>query len=126
MKFYNVFLTFALPLIFLGCDSSTQSTSSNESPAETSRTAIPMSDESENGRYFLLTRISEDGVEKITYTRLGSENDVYGKMEIKCSKNLIRKVSTEDANSLDSLDLGDWYTPTPDWTDNDIVTFICS
>ena len=58
--------------------------------------------------------------------RKGVESDVYGKMEINCKKNKIRKASTEDQTSLDSLDIGNWYTPTPNWTDNDIVSFICN
>jgi hypothetical protein len=93
---------------------------------EQSEIAIPMSDEHENNRYFLLSRTSEGNIERIIYLRKGTEYDVYGKMEINCRENKIRKASTEDQTSLDSLDIGDWYTPTPDWTDNDIVSFICN
>ena len=93
---------------------------------EQSEIAIPMSDEHENNRYFLLSHISQGNIESITYLRKGVEYDVYGKMEINCKKNKIRKASTEDRTSLDSLDIGNWYTPTPDWTDNDIVSFICN
>lgn len=87
--------------------------------------AIPMSDSFENGRYFLTSQVTEDGIESIEYIRKGNESDAYGKMQIKCSNNEIRKHSTDNPETLKSLDLGDWYTPTPDWTDQDIVNFIC-
>lgn len=93
---------------------------------EQSEIAIPMSDEHENNRYFLLSSNNDHGIVKIKYMRKGVESDVYGKMEINCKKNKIRKASTEDQTSLDSLDIGNWYTPTPNWTDNDIVSFICN
>ncbi|MBU5617684.1 hypothetical protein KPY62_11385 [Psychrobacter sp. TAE2020] len=87
---------------------------------------IPMSDSFENGRYFLTSQVTEDGIESIEYIRKGNESDAYGKMQIKCSNNEIRKHSTDNPETLKSLDLGDWYTPTPDWTDQDIVNFVCS
>lgn len=89
---------------------------------------IPMSDKHEKNRYFLLSRTSEGNFERITYLRKGDEADVYGKMEINCSRKKIRKFSTEDKTSIDSINLADddWRTPTPDWTDNDIFNFICN
>lgn len=86
---------------------------------------IPMSDAHENNRYFIISRLNKNGIEKIKYLRRGNESDIYGKMDINCSRNKIRKNSTEDATNLESLDLGDWLTPSPDWTDKDIMNFIC-
>lgn len=88
--------------------------------------SIPMSDSFENGRYFLTSRATENGIENIEYIRKGNDNTSYAKMEIRCSDNQIRKYSADNANALQSADMGDWVTPTPDWTDQDIVNFICS
>lgn len=98
----------------------------NNEEKEKSVIRIPMSHENEDNRYFLISRLNKDGIEKIKYMRKGGESDVYAKMDINCSKNKIRKNSTEDEASLESLDLGDWLTPSPDWTDKDIVNFICN
>lgn len=86
---------------------------------------IPMSDSFENGRYFLTSQATEDGVENIEYIRKGNDNTSYAKMEIRCADNQIRKYSADNTNALQSADMGDWITPTPDWTDQDIVNFIC-
>lgn len=102
------------------------SESSNTIKHENESIAIPMSDEHENNRYFLLSSNNDHGIVKIKYMRKGVESDVYGKMEINCKKNKIRKASTEERASLDSLDIGDWITPYSKWTDSDIVSFICN
>lgn len=94
--------------------------------SQKSYTLIPMSDNHENGRYFLISKVVENKVIKIKYLRKGVESDVYGKMEIRCQNNKIRKTSTDDEASLDSQDIGDWYTPTSNWTDNDIISFVCN
>ena len=88
--------------------------------------SIPMSDSFENGRYLLTSRATENGIENIEYIRKGNDNISYAKMEIKCSDNQIRKYSADNANALQAADMGDWITPTPDWTDQDIVNFICN
>ena len=92
------------------------------------RIAIPMENYGEQNKYFLTSHHKSGDLHIITYTRVGNESDVFGKMEINCSKNKVRKTSTEDRSHLTSpdLDLGDWYTPTPDWTDKDIVNFVCN
>lgn len=86
---------------------------------------IPMSDSFENGRYFLTSQATENGIENIEYIRKGNDNTSYAKMQIKCSDNEIKKYSVDNADALQSADMGDWITPTPDWTDQDIVKFIC-
>ncbi|KAA0915210.1 hypothetical protein [Psychrobacter sp. ANT_WB68] len=98
-----------------------------EEPVSTSETfvSIPMSDSFENGRYFLTSQTTENGIENIEYIREGNDNTSYAKMQIKCLDNEIRKYSADNSNALQSADMGDWYTPTPDWTDQDIVNFIC-
>lgn len=97
-----------------------------ETNTEAEFISIPMSDSNENGRYFLTSHTTEDGIENVEYIRRGNENDAYGKMQIKCSNNEMRKNSTDSPESLVAMDLGDWYTPTPDWTDKDIFNFICN
>ena len=109
-------------------------TATNSEPdieSQTTETAIPMSSEHENNRYFLLSHTSKGNIEKVTYVRKGKGSDeydvdVYGVMEINCRKNKIRKYSTESFEELNSPHFSDWVTPYPEWTDNDIVTFICS
>ena len=80
----------------------------------------------EDGRYFLISHFTSYGLENVTYARRGNESDAYGEMQIDCSNNTIRKTSSDNLKALEVADLGDWYTPTPDWTDQDIVNFICS
>lgn len=88
---------------------------------------IPMllSGSSEDGRYFLISHFASYGIENVKYARRGNESDAYGEMQIDCSNNTIRKTSSDNLKGLEVADLGDWYTPTPDWTDQDIVNFIC-
>ena len=90
-------------------------------------TQIPMllSGSGEDGRYFLISRFGSYGIENIKYVRRGNESDAYGSMQIDCTSYDIRKTSSERLKALQSADLGDWYTPSPDWTDQDIVNFIC-
>lgn len=87
--------------------------------------SIPMSDSFENGRYFLTSQATENGIENIEYIRKGNDNTSYAKMQIKCSNNEIKKYSADNPNDLRSADMGNWVTPAPDWTDQDIVNFIC-
>ena len=86
-------------------------------------TAIPMSDSHENGRYFLTSQTTENGLEHVEYIRKGNDSDSYTKMEINCSKNQLRKYSADNVAALQSADMGNWVTP--DWTDEDIFNFIC-
>ncbi len=99
-----------------------------EEPVSTSETfiSIPMSDSHENGRYFLTSHITEDEVENIKYMRKGDIKNSYGKMQINCAENQIKKYSSDNTDALQSANMGDWVTPTPDWTDQDIVNFICN
>ena len=115
----------------ISSESNVEAATNSEPDIESQATeiAIPMSDEHENNHYFLLSHTSKGNIEKVTYLRKGSDEydvDVYGVMEINCHKNKIRKSSTESFEELDSLSFSDWVTPYPEWTDNDIVSFICS
>ena len=96
-----------------------------KSDSQAELTSIPMSDSFENGRYFLTSRTTENGIENIEYIRKGDNNTSYGKMQIKCSNNEIKKYSADNSDALQSADMGNWITPAPDWTDQDIVNFIC-
>nr|WP_015060927.1 hypothetical protein [Psychrobacter sp. DAB_AL43B]AFH75082.1 hypothetical protein [Psychrobacter sp. DAB_AL43B] len=96
-----------------------------ESAPKAELTPIPMSDSFENGRYFLTSQMTENDAENIEYIRKGNDNTSYAKMQIKCSNNEIRKYSADNADALRSANMGDWITPTPDGTDQDIVNFIC-
>ncbi|ABE75738.1 zinc ribbon domain-containing protein [Psychrobacter cryohalolentis] len=90
-------------------------------------TQIPMllSGSGEDGRYFLISHFASYGIENVKYARRGKESDSFGEMQIDCTNGKIRKTSSDNLEALTSADLGDWYTPTPDWTDQDIVNFIC-
>ena len=98
-----------------------------ESVFDSPLTQIPMllSGSGENGRYFLISHFASYGIENVKYARRGNESDAYGEMQIDCANDKIRKTSSDNLEALISADLGDWYTPTPDWTDQDIVNFIC-
>jgi len=98
-----------------------------ESVFDSPLTQIPMllSGSGENGRYFLISHFASYGIENVKYARRGNESDAYGEMQIDCANDKIRKTSSDNLEVLTSADLGDWYTPTPDWTDQDIVNFIC-
>nr|WP_181717023.1 hypothetical protein [Psychrobacter sp.]QJS05597.1 hypothetical protein [Psychrobacter sp.] len=141
MKIKSSFLIVSL-LFLVACSSSdeTSNVQSTQEPSATTNsvdpeievsvpkselTSIPMSDSFENGRYFLISHITESGLENIEYMRKGNDNISYGKMEIRCSDNQIRKYSADNADALQSANMGDWITPSPDWTDQDIVNFIC-
>ena len=84
-----------------------------------------LSGSGEDGRYFLISQFTSYGIENVKYTRRGNESDSFGEMQIDCTNDKIRKTSSDNLEALISTDLGDWYTPTPDWTDQDIVNFIC-
>ncbi|MGO1624541.1 MAG: hypothetical protein ACTHXR_05640 [Psychrobacter sp.] len=98
-----------------------------ESAFDSSLTQIPMllSGSGEDGRYFLISHSASYGIENVKYIRRGNTSDSYGEMEIDCAGNKMRKTSSDNPEALVSADLGDWYTPTPDWTDQDIFNFIC-
>jgi hypothetical protein len=84
-----------------------------------------LSGSGEDGRYFLISHFASYGIENVKYARRGNESDSFGEMQIDCTNHKVRKTSSENLDALTSADLGDWYTPTPDWTDQDIVNFIC-
>lgn len=86
---------------------------------------IPMSDEKEDGRYFLINHRDKDDIEIIEYVRIGEEINSYTKMQIKRKSYEIRKHSTEDYDSLESSSFGDWHIPNENFTDQDIFNFIC-
>ncbi len=81
----------------------------------------------ENGHYFLISHITNNGIEEIKYVRKDNVFDSYGKMEIKCSGNEIRKYSANSLSGLQSDSIGEWYkiSPEADWTDQDIVNLVC-
>ena len=95
------------------------------SKPNTDLTPIPMSDLFENGRYFLMSHTTDNGIEDIEYMRKGNDNTSYARMQIRCSNNEIKKYSADNTDALKLANMGDWITPTPDWTDQDIVNFIC-
>ena len=104
-----------------------ESSQVQESVFDATLTQIPMvlSGSGEDGRYFLISHFASYGIENVKYARRGNESDSFGEMQIDCTNHKIRKTSSENLDALTSADLGDWYTPTPDWTDQDIVNFIC-
>ena len=125
----KIALAFTLSLSLVACSSADDSyvPTTEESASNISKEiSIPMSDSHENGRYFLLSQTAEDGIETIEYVRKGDTGKSYGKMQINCATSEIRKYSSSSLESLSNADLGEWVAVTPDWTDEDIVTFICN
>lgn len=120
-------------VFIMGCSTSEDVSSSqpiqdndtSSSGSDTDLTSIPMSDSHENGRFFLISHTSENGIESVDYIRKGNDSDSYGRMKIKCSSKEMKKYSVDNLEGLNSGDLGSWYTPAPDWTDKDIFNFIC-
>lgn len=88
---------------------------------------IPMliAGSSEDGRYHLISHTTDNGIEYVEYKRKGNTEDSYSKMHISCSDNKMKSYSADSINALQSADMGEWYTPNPDWTDKDIFNFIC-
>lgn len=129
---FGLFLIFKLPTCFNSGSTEVsqvqESQQLEQSSPSTELVQIPMllSGSGEDGRYFLISQTTENGIKNIEYIRKGNENDTYGKMQIKCSKNKIRKTSSDNSESLILSDLGDWYTPKPDWTDKDIFNYACT
>lgn len=85
----------------------------------------------EDGRYFLIAHRQQDGIDEIDYVRtrneaISDQTVTYGRMQLKCGANKIRSNSSDQLEHLDTIDLGKWYTPTPDWTNKDIYNFICN
>lgn len=109
-------------------ESQVEETSQAEEPLRDSELIkIPMllSGSGEDGKYFLISHFTSYDIEHIEYVRKGNTSNSYGQMQINCTNHEIRKKSSEIFKDLPSAELGDWYTPTPDWTDQDIVNFIC-
>ncbi|WP_201527419.1 hypothetical protein [Psychrobacter frigidicola] len=81
----------------------------------------------EDGHYFLISHTTNNGIEEIKYMRKDNVFDSYGKMEIKCLDNEIRKYSANSLSGLQSANMGEWYkiSPEADWTEQDIVNFVC-
>lgn len=125
----KIALACTLGLLLAACSSSDDvSNPSTEQPTNniSDEVSIPMSDSHENGRYFLTSRNTENGIETIEYVRKSEASNSYGKMQINCASRKIRKYSSSSIDDLSNADLGEWITVEPGWTDEDIVTFICN
>lgn len=122
-----IFLVYKLVTCSSDSSEETVQVQTEDTMPDSKLTPIPMliAGAGEDGRYFLISHNTANSLENIEYLRKGKESDTYGKMQINCSNNKIRKNSTDSAAALDMLDLREWYTPDPNWTDKDIFNFIC-
>lgn len=109
---------------------STQNTQVNPDTSALTPIPMPLSGSPENGRYFLISHRNDQGIHDIEYLRtknnaIPDQTVTYGRMQINCPAHKIRKYTSDTPEDLVNADLGKWYTPIPDWTDQDIVNFIC-
>lgn len=110
----------------------TQTNNSGENPDTSNMIPIPMvlAGSAENGRYFLMAHRQANSIDEVDYIRTKNEaiedqTVTYGRMQIQCGANKIRKYTSDSLADLETGDLDNWYTPTPNWTDRDIYNFIC-
>lgn len=89
---------------------------------------IPMSTTSYQGNYFLLSKIIENGISTVIYKSVFSEESVFSKMEINCSKKEYRKIG-EAINHLSDMTIfenkGKWIEPVKGASHDDVVKFVC-
>lgn len=88
---------------------------------------IPMSDSLYQGKYFLISNVKENGINKVTYKSVFRSGTVFSKMEIKCSSNRYRKIGEGDSIRNISIysDKGNWVSPIEGASDYDVLKYAC-
>ncbi|TPS30756.1 hypothetical protein FJV03_09730 [Acinetobacter baumannii] len=91
-------------------------------------TQIPISDSSDKGTYFLISKEQKGKNFIIVYKRAGVEQTVFSKYEINCNTRKMRTLG-EGIDSLDNLQdypqKGTWFTPIISASTGDTFNFIC-
>ncbi|MFL4371346.1 hypothetical protein [Acinetobacter baumannii] len=89
---------------------------------------IPISDSSDKGTYFLISKEQKGKNFIIVYKRAGVEQTVFSKYEINCNTRKMRTLG-EGIDSLDNLQdypqKGTWFTPIISASTGDTFNFIC-
>ena len=89
---------------------------------------IPMSDSYYQGKYFLISNKKSGDINTVVYKAIFKAETIFSKMEINCSSRKIRAIG-EGINRLNTLtefsDKGNWSSPVPKSTRDDVVRFIC-
>lgn len=89
---------------------------------------IPISDSSDKGTYFLISKEQKDKNFIIIYKRVGVEQTVFSKYEVNCNTKNMRSLG-EGNDSLDNLQdypqKGKWFTPVVQASTSDAFNLIC-
>ncbi|MEQ1065864.1 hypothetical protein ABLB96_18195 [Acinetobacter sp. XH1741] len=88
---------------------------------------IPISDSSDRGKYFLVSKESNNDGFIVIYKRIGVEQTLFNKYEIKCKTGKMRVLGEGD--SIDNIknysEKGSWFTPVSEASTGDTFNFIC-
>lgn len=89
---------------------------------------IPISDSSDKGTYFLISKEQKGKNFIIVYKRVGIEQTTFSKYEVNCKTEKMRTLG-EGSDSLDNLQdypqKGTWFTPETGASAGDTFNFIC-
>lgn len=99
----------------------------NTTKSEGIEVPIPISDSSDKGKYFLVSKESKHNGFVIIYKRLGVEQTLFNKYEINCKTEKMRVLGEGD--SIDNIknysEKGSWFTPVSEASTGDTFNFIC-
>lgn len=88
---------------------------------------IPISDSSDKGKYFLVSKESNHNGFIVIYKRIGVEQTLFNKYEINCKTEKMRVLG--EGNTIDDiknyLKKGPWFTPVSEASTGDTFNFIC-
>lgn len=89
---------------------------------------IPISDTSDKGTYFLISKEKTDKGFIIIYKRVGVAQTTFSKYEIQCKSKKMR-VLGEGVDSADNVhdyaEKGEWFTPVAEASTGDAFNFVC-
>ncbi|MBJ9741117.1 hypothetical protein I5523_15870 [Acinetobacter oleivorans] len=99
----------------------------NTTKSEEIEVSIPISDLSDKGKYFLVSKESKHNGFIIIYKRIGVEQTLFNKYEINCKTEKMRVLGEGD--SIDNIKnyskKGSWFIPISEASTGDTFNFIC-
>ncbi|MDN8361017.1 hypothetical protein QZK58_16985 [Acinetobacter baumannii] len=99
----------------------------NTTKSEEIEVPIPISDSSDKGKYFLVSKESNHNGFIVIYKRIGVEQTLFNKYEINCKTEKMRVLG--EADNIDSIknysEKGSWFTPVSEASTGDTFNFIC-
>ncbi|HCQ9885696.1 TPA: hypothetical protein OMQ51_001802 [Acinetobacter baumannii] len=99
----------------------------NTTKSEEIEVPIPISDSSDKGKYFLVSKESNHNGFIVIYKRIGVEQTLFNKYEINCKTEKMRVLGEGD--NIDSIknysEKGSWFTPVSEASTGDTFNFIC-